>query len=805
MKKSLLISLALLAPLASWAATQWTLQGNTYNVDTLYHAPIGPGTTQTSLRVVGAYNLNVFYTTTDLTHPNVEMRVAPANNNSLAGGAGVSTMAKNNTSDEVQYFAGVNADFFGNSKPIGSTVINNEIWYANNNGWTGWAIDASKKTLVGASSFSGTVTSSAGTSHALTTVNNARYEDNLIIYSKKYGSTTGTNDYGYEVVITPVDGGVLSMGEVKMTVAETPHTKGSTTIPTGSYVLSGHGTAASFVASLTQGETITINTQMKLGDNTIIPTQMAGGQPMILSGGVVLNTEGALDHLTALNPRTAVGYDATGTKLVLLVVDGRSSASQGCVSKVLADIMREVGCSEAMNFDGGGSSALYTKVLGVRNDPSDGKERAVTNGVFAVSNAPVDNDVVSIAFEDFKMDMPRYGLYTPRIYAFNKYGVMVSDDYDGATLSCGNELGEVVENGKTLFANGTGTHLLTATYGDAKAEIIVTIGDGAPSFRLDSVVVDSYNDYKMEVTALVGDKYMPLDNAALAWTVDDNSIATVNEAGVIHGIKNGVTKVYGTVANISDTILVKVEIPETRYKNIEDLIDLSTWKLSKTGVKNTSMSLLGETGIAVDYTISSTRNAYVKLAKDVTLWSCPDSIVIEMNSGDATIKQITMQMTPCGQKAKNVTITPTIVAGEDNRVKLPISDFAEIADASIYPVTFNAVSIYLGDAVNTVGRIEVKSTEAVYDAIPSGIGGIDNAIADKTKYALIIAPNPVEAGMIVTINATERATYAIYNTAGALASKGKGNQINTANLATGIYIVTVNDNGVQRSAQLVIK
>ena len=107
MKKSLLISLALLAPLASWAATQWTLQGNTYNVDTLYHAPIGPGTTQTSLRVVGAYNLNVFYTTTDLTHPNVEMRVAPANNNSLAGGAGVSTMAKNNTTDEVQYFAGV--------------------------------------------------------------------------------------------------------------------------------------------------------------------------------------------------------------------------------------------------------------------------------------------------------------------------------------------------------------------------------------------------------------------------------------------------------------------------------------------------------------------------------------------------------------------------------------------------------------------------------------------------------------------------------------------------------------------------
>ena len=135
MKKSLILSLALIAPFATWASKQWTLQGNTYNVDTLYHAPVGPGTTQTSLRVVGAYNLNVFYTVTDLSHPNVEMRVAPANKNSLAGGAGVSKMAQNNTTAEVQYFAGVNADFFGYSKPIGSTVINNEIWYANNNGW----------------------------------------------------------------------------------------------------------------------------------------------------------------------------------------------------------------------------------------------------------------------------------------------------------------------------------------------------------------------------------------------------------------------------------------------------------------------------------------------------------------------------------------------------------------------------------------------------------------------------------------------------------------------------------------------
>ena len=804
MKKSLILSLALIAPLSMWASKQWTLQGNTYTVDTLYHAPVGPGTTQTSLHVEGAYVLNIFYTTTDLTHPNVEMRVAPANKNSLAGGAAVSKMAQNNTTDEVQYFAGVNADFFGYSKPIGSTVINNEIWYANNNGWTGWGIDADKKTLLGNSTFSGTVTTSNGTTHNITSVNNARNENNLVIYTSKYGANSGTNDYGYEVIITPTEG-TLRFGSMEMTVAETPHVKGSTSIPAGSYILSGHGTAATFVASLTQGEKITINTQMKLGDNTIVPTQLAGGQPMILSGGQVLSTESALDHLTALNPRTAVGYDATGTKLVLLVVDGRSSASQGCVSKVLADIMREVGCTEAMNFDGGGSSALYTKVLGVRNDPSDGKERAVTNGVFAVSNAPVDNTVATLAFEDFKTALPKYGFYNPRVYAFNKYGVMISDDFEEATLSCPKELGEIVDDGKILFSNGAGSHVLTATYGDAKAEVIVTIGSGAPAFRLDSVLVDSYTDYSMEVTATVGDKEMPIENSALTWSIEDNSIASIDDAGVIHGIKNGTTRVFGSVEDFSDTILVKVEIPTVRYQDAETNIDASTWKVSKSGVKNDALAAMGSNGLAIDYTVSSARSPYIKLTKALPLWSRPDSIEFQINPGEASIKQITVQVTPSqGARATNVTITPTLTANTINRVKIPVGDIADATDAGIYPLTINAITLYSGDAVNTVSHIEIPHIYGVYTAVAPD-AGVENIVADEEKETLIIAPNPVEVGAVVTINATDQASYAIYNTAGALVAKGTGNQIATANLASGIYIVSVNDNNTQRSAQLVIK
>ena len=441
----------------------------------------------------------------------------------------------------------------------------------------------------------------------------------------------------------------------------------------------------------------------------------------------------------------------------------------------------------------------------MRNDPSDGKERAVTNGVFAVSNAPVDNTVAALAFEDFKTALPKYGFYNPRVYAFNKYGVLISDDFEGATLSCPKELGEIVENGTILFSNGEGSHVLTATYGDAKAEVIVTIGSGAPSFRLDSVVVDSYNDYAMEVTAIVGDKEMPLENSALTWSVEDNSIATVDAAGVVKGVKNGTTRVIGVVEDFSDTILVKVEIPEVRYQDAETNIDINTWKLTKSGVKNEAMSALGSNGVAVDYTISSSRNAYVRMAKELAIWSRPDSIELQLNPGNATIKQITLQVSPTqGAKASNITITPTLTANTVNRIAIPVSELADITDAGIYPLTINAISVYFSDAVNTVGHIEIPHIYGVYTAI-SPDAGVDNIVADNANDALIIAPNPVEAGAVVTINASSQASYTIFNAAGAMIANGYGNQIATNGLSNGIYIVSVLDNGLQRTARLVIK
>lgn len=805
MKKTVISALVATCSLVASATGQWTLQGNVYEVDTLFHAKVGPGTTQTSLLLTGSSVMRVFYTVTDLTNPNVEMRVIKAKDK-LVGCATVSSMAKSKSVEGAQYFAGVNADFFGNQQPIGTTVVDSEIYYASNNGWTHWAIDGDKKPYLGSMTIGGSVVRDAdGTSHSISTVNTERYENSLIIFNPRYGSTTGTNQYGAEVAVTPVDGGIAMGKDVKVKVVGSPSTAGSMTIPAGGYVLSGHGTAKTFIASLADGDILTVSPTVKLGETSIAPTQMAGGKPMILSGGEVLNTQDALDHLVSLNPRTAIGHDATGTKLVMLVVDGRSTLSAGCVSKVLADMMRETGCTEAMNFDGGGSSALYVQALGVVNDPSDGNERAVTDAVYAVATTPTDNNIAEIAFVDRVKALPKYGYYTPVFYGYNKYGVLISTDVKGVTLSCPEALGEIVNDGTTLFANGDGLHALTAQYGDASASIAVTIGDSEPHFRLTSVLTDSFTDYTVEVTATVDGEEMPLDNGALTWVSDNPEIATVDENGKIHGIKNGTTIVRGSVGGFNGEIAVNVEIPASRYMAVDPDFDPATWTLSKTGVTGHAISALGSNGFALDCTISNARNAYVRALKDISLYSLPDSLVMGVNPGSATVSKIQIALKNAAGRTTWTSYDVELAANAENTVRFSFADMVDITDAASYPILLSGVMFNLSGASGDVCHIEVPRFETVYDEIPAEVGGVTGIVADVAAGGLILNPNPVVAGEHVSVSVSADAVYGVYTINGSLIGTGKGNVIATEGLVAGVYVVSVTDCNVTRSARLVIR
>jgi len=97
---------------------------------------------------------------------------------------------------------------------------------------------------------------------------------------------------------------------------------------------------------------------------------MAGFQQIVKAGVVVPAAGGAV------HPRTAIGVDRSGMVMWLVVVDGRQNRfSEGMNVHELGRQMLELGCWNAMNMDGGGSSVMGLvngkEGLRVVNSPSD--------------------------------------------------------------------------------------------------------------------------------------------------------------------------------------------------------------------------------------------------------------------------------------------------------------------------------------------------------------------------------------------------------------------------------------------------
>lgn len=114
------------------------------------------------------------------------------------------------------------------------------------------------------------------------------------------------------------------------------------------------------------------------------PTLLASGPLLIAQQEIVSQKDEKFN--TNRHPRTAIGV-TKDKRLIAVVVDGRNANAHGVSIGELSIIMEALGCTDAMNLDGGGSSAAWVKGQGVVNYPSDNKkwdhqgERAVANAL----------------------------------------------------------------------------------------------------------------------------------------------------------------------------------------------------------------------------------------------------------------------------------------------------------------------------------------------------------------------------------------------------------------------------------------
>lgn len=159
---------------------------------------------------------------------------------------------------------------------------------------------------------------------------------------------------------------------------------GSGEIPEDTTVYIGRDAGADALATLREGDPVSMEYHPRTDDNSEIPRTAVGGRGILVLNGEAQNWEGKPNNASAA--RTAVGFSKDGRTMHVLSVDGRSGDTGGVTLTELALMLKKLGAYNALNLDGGGSATLLAREPGsddpqLENTPSDGFERDVPNGL----------------------------------------------------------------------------------------------------------------------------------------------------------------------------------------------------------------------------------------------------------------------------------------------------------------------------------------------------------------------------------------------------------------------------------------
>ena len=213
-----------------------------------------------------------------------------------------------------------------------------------------------------------------------------------VIYTPRFGDTTLTR-YGYEVILKQIELPLSAKYHSRFVVSAV-NEEGNTSIPQDGVVLAlDRRTAREWRTVLVEGAVGTLDIALSPEKWQQVPDGIGGNirllrnreiEPEVVNfhetrgGSAPHQANGAHHH-----PRSALGFNAE--KLFLVVVDGRQHGySLGMTFYELAGFMRDLGATDAINFDGGSSSTLWA--LGdIVNRPSHGYERRVFNVAMVVA------------------------------------------------------------------------------------------------------------------------------------------------------------------------------------------------------------------------------------------------------------------------------------------------------------------------------------------------------------------------------------------------------------------------------------
>ncbi|MBE1591076.1 phosphodiester glycosidase family protein [Nonomuraea angiospora] len=292
----------------------------------------------------------------------------------------VSSMAKAQNA-----VVGVNGGFFNihtdkalRGEPVGASVVKGRLLSEAVPGRSAVVLKGRTakitelKTTVTATSQDGQKTEVNGVNRAVTT-------DELVLYTEEWGAKTPTG--GTDAVLD-ANGKVVGVRESGAAVAA------------GTRVLHGNGLAADWLNEHAfQDWTVKVDTKvvdLRTGKALALTPDLnviAGSVGLVRNGKVKITAKqdghDSVNMILRRHPRTLLGTTRNGS-LIIATIDGRNpGVTVGANFLEAAQFMRWLGATQAINLDGGGSTAM---VVGNKliNRPSDGVERGVGDALLVL-------------------------------------------------------------------------------------------------------------------------------------------------------------------------------------------------------------------------------------------------------------------------------------------------------------------------------------------------------------------------------------------------------------------------------------
>ncbi len=497
--------------------------------------------------------------------------------------------------------AGINADYFSfqTGVPMSNLIINGEVISKDDSSTPGFGIDENGKGFVAENYITATLTRADGRTADIGCINKYRQPYLAYLMNGKFSDQTHNNTQGLDIIIE-AETDELRIGKtIRGTVTYAVSYGGSIKIPEGALVLTIDHNAPVFYqfSDIAEGETVEITVEAPSDPRweTAVMGMGSTGEYILSNGAVTPNLP------AGAHPRTAIGLTEDGN-IVLYTIDGRQTGySYGVKLSTLAERMKEIGCIEAINLDGGGSTTMVGRLPGenkltLLNKPSEGSQRLVSTSIFLENTLPKTGELGHLQIYPLGASYIMKGASDKLTVKAMDTGYRPMTAPEDIIFSVEDGKSSLITNDGVFTAQDGGSVFVTASYNGVTAtheyycvesplEIQVKNPNGANITNLNIM-----QNTSIDLSAIPGYGYHNLisEDSCFNWQVS-GGIGTIDQNGVFTAVNS--PDVHGTITvsagNASRNINVHVlsdgstpenvaptfiDVPETHwaYKEISD-------------------------------------------------------------------------------------------------------------------------------------------------------------------------------------------------------------------------------------------